>query len=518
MKKYQLFLAVLAAIVVAAGCGKGAPVAEAASQERAEAGRSGEEHKGDVELTPAALKTAGVQTGAVAEQSIQARLEVPGSVSILGNARAVVTPPVAGKVVRLYAGVGDVVRRGQPLAEIQSGDLAQAASAIAAAETQAAQAAATVRQQASAIELARGRLRTAQESLARQRRFASAGAFSQPTLVAARNELSEAQTEGAAARSDLAGAQSRLDRAERLSREGLVSKADLDQARLDVQQAQIRVERAGQRLALAQQTLGRETRIGSQGLLNAREIQAAEAEARAAKLELDQSRVQLQGAQAAQAGARRAVQNARSNAAALRGGGGGGGSTVTLTTPISGVVTERQATLGQAVERASDLFDIEDASTVWVTASVPEADVSRVQPGVGVTVTTNAYPGRTFNGTVQLVGTRLDPKTRTLPVQCSVANPARLLRADLFARVRIATGGSVRALAVPVAAVVGEGDDQAVFVDEGGKFERRKVKTGRTDGKLIEITEGVKAGDKIAVSGVFTLQSELRKGELKEEE
>lgn len=512
MKKQQLFLAALAAVVMAAGCGKGAPVAESAPKEEPAA----EGHKNDVTLKPEALKTADIRTASVSEESIQARLEVPGSVAIPGNARAVVTPPVAGKVIRLFAMVGDTVRRGQPLAEIQSGDLAEATSAIAAAETAALQAAAAVRQQTSAVELARGRLRTAQESLARQRRFASAGAFSQPTLIAARNELSEAQTEGAAARSDLAGAQSRLARAERLGAEGLVSKADLDQARLDVQQAQIRVERSGQRLTLAQGTLTRETRIGSQGLLNAREIQAAEAEARAAKLELDQARVQLQGAQSAQIGAQRAVQNARFNAAALR-GGGGGGSTVTLAAPISGVVTERQATLGQAVERASDLFDIEDASTVWVTANVPEADVSRVQPGVGVTVTTNAYPGKTFSGTVQLVGTRLDPKTRTLPVQCRVENPARLLRADLFTRVRIATGGSVRALAVPPTAVVGEGDDQAVFLDEGGKFERRKVKTGRTDGRMVEIVEGLKAGDKVAISGVFTLQSELRKGELKEE-
>jgi len=505
-------IAAFAALAMVAGCGKGAPAVEAVPE------KSADERKGDIALSPAALKTAGVQTGVVSEQSIQARLEAPGSVSIPGNARAVVTPPVAGKVVRLFANVGDTVRRGQPLAEIQSGDLAEASSAITAAETAALQAAATVRQQTSAVELARGRLRTAQESLERQRRFASAGAFSQPTLTAARNELSEAQTEGAAARSDLAGNQSRLARAERLSAEGLVSKADLDQARLDVQQAQIRVERSGQRLTLAQQTLTRETRIGSQGLLNAREIQAAEAEARAAKLELDQARVQLQGARSAQTGAQRAVQNARSNASALRGGGGGGGSTVTLTAPISGVVTERQATLGQAVERASDLFDIEDASTVWVTANVPEADVSRVRPGVGVTVTTNAYPGRTFRGTVQLVGTRLDPKTRTLPVQCRVANPARILRAELFARVRIATGGSVTALAVPLSAVVGEGDDQAVFVEEGGKFERRKVRAGRMDGRLVEIVEGLKAGDRVAVSGVFTLQSELKKDQLKGDE
>ena len=520
MKPQLYFLAVIAALFLVGGCGKSAPSeAPSGGESGAEAGHKEEaghtEGEGHIELTSEALKTAGVRTGQVAQRSIQARLEVSGSVSIPGNARAMVTPPVAGKVVRLLANVGDRVTRGQPIAVIQSGDLAEANSAIAAAETSASGASAAVRQQAAAVELARGRLRTAQSNLARQRRFASAGAFSQPSLTAARNEVSEAKTEGAAASSELAGAKSRLERAERLSREGLVSKADLDQARLEVQQAQIRVDRSTERLTLAEGTLRRESRIGQQGLLNSREIQLAEAEARAAKLELDSARIALQGATSAQAGAQRAIGNARANAAALRGGGTGSGSTVTLTAPISGIVVERGATIGQAVERASDLFDIEDAAVVWVTANVPEADVSRVQPGGSVTVVTNAYPGRTFTGKVQLVGTRLDPKSRTLPVQCRVENPQRLLRADLFAKVQLATDGQVNALGVPVSAIVGEGDDQAVFISDDGKFERRKVKTGRTDGKFVEILEGLKAGDQIATAGVFTLQSELLKEELK---
>lgn len=521
MKTNHIYFAALAALLLVGGCSKPATTEsaeggheEAGHAEGAEGEHGGEEHGSDIVLSAEALKTAGVRTGAVARQPIQARFEVPGSVTIPGNARAVVTPPVNGKIVRLLASVGDRVAKGQPLAVIQSSELAEATAGIAAAQTSAVQAAATVRQQTAAVELARGRLRTAQSNLERQRRFAEAGAFSQPTLTAARNEVSEAQTEGAAARSDLAGTRSRLARAERLSGEGLVSKADLDQARLDVQQAQIRVERSEQRLTLAQSTLQRETRIGRQGLLNAREIQTAEAEARAANLELGSARVQLQGARAALTGAQRAVGNARASAAALR-GGSGSGSTVTLVAPIAGIVVERQATLGQAVERSSDLFDIENAAVVWVTASVPEAEVSRVRPGTSVTVTTNAYPGRTFNGTVQLIGTRLDPKTRTLPVQCRVANPQRLLRADLFARVQIATEGSVVALVVPRSAISGEGDEQAVFVAEGEKFERRAVKTGRAAGDLIEITEGLKEGDRVAVSGVFTLQSELKKEELK---
>lgn len=528
MKYQPIFLAALAALLLAGGCAR-PEAAKPAEPEQQEA-RAGE--KGDkaaeepggagIELSPEALKTAGVRTGAVVRRPIQSRIEVPGSVTIPGNGRAVVTPPVSGKIVRLLASVGDRVAKGQPLAVIQSGDLAEATSTIAAAQTSAAQAAAAVRQQASAVELSRGRLRTAQANLSRQRKLAEAGAFSQPSLISARNEVSEAQTEGAAARSDLAGARSRFERAERLSREGLVSRADYDQAKLDVDQAKIRGDRAEQRLTLAQETLDRETRIGRQGLNNAREIQTAEAEARAAKLELDSARVQLQGTKSAQAGAERAVANARSRATALRGGSGtGGGSTITLVAPIAGVVVERNGTLGQAVERATDLFDIEDAAVVWVTASVPESAIARIRPGADVTVVASAYPGRTFSGVVELIGSRLDPKTRTLPVQCRVANPNRLLRAELFAKIQIPTGGSVLALVVPSAAVSGEGDEEpAVFVaEEGGeKFERRAVKIGRVEGEFIEITEGLKEGDRIAVAGIFTLQSESKKDELKGDE
>ena len=513
MRKVYLIAVAIALIAIATGCRQPAPVETPPAEPAAAATQ-----KGEIKLEPDAIKTAGIRIEVVAEHSIQARIEVPGSVSIPGNARAMVTPPVAGKVVVFFADLGSQVRLGQPLAEIQSGDLALASSAVAAAETLAIQSRAAAKQQFAAVDLARGRLRTAQVSLARQRQFASAGAFSQPTLVAARNDLSEAQTEGASARSNLLGAQSRLDRAERLSKEGLVSKADLDQARLDVQQAQIRVERSTQRLTLAEQTFQRESRIGQQGLLNAKEIQSAEAEVRASKLEVDQAEIQYQGAKSAVIGAVRAIENARSNVIALRGGGSGGGSKVTLTAPIAGVVTDRPATIGQAVERASNLFTIEDSSIVWVTANVAEDDVSRISLGANVTVTTAAYPKKSFSGSVQLIGTRLDSKTRTLPVQCRVLNPGRLLRADLFARVQIATSASIAALSVPSAAVAGEGDNQALFVEDAGKFVRRIVKTGRTDGKFVEILEGLKAGEKVAVSGIFTLQSELRKGELKGDE
>lgn len=469
-------------------------------------------------LSAEARKLAGIETQTVGQQTLVNQLVVPGQVTVPSNARAVLTPPVPGRIIELRAAIGQSVRKGDVLAVIQSAELADAASAIAEAERQEIQAKAVVEQQSNAVEIAENHLRTALSNLQRQRAFAKAGAFSQPSLTAARNELSEAQTEQSAAKSELTGAQTRLDRAERLNREGLIARAEYEQAKLDVQQAQIRLERAAERIRLAQETYSRENRLAGQGLLNAREIQAVEAEERAARLELDRARIEFRASQSALLGAHRAVQNAQEHARASRGGSQGSSGNVVLTAPITGTITDMHATIGQAVERSSDLFDIEDLRRVWVTANVPEADIARVQKGTPVTVTTSAYPGKVFSGRVNLVGARLDAKSRTLPVQCLVPNPDGKLRGDLFASVRIDTHRSIRTLAVPIGAIGGEGNDAVVFVEIDGAFRPRTVKVGRTDGTFAEISEGLEPGERVATSGIFVLQSEMRKDELKEED
>ncbi len=534
----KLWIALLAATIVIAGCGKtDASKAQGASEGAVaakdehghaadeEAGHSegeggheeGEEghEEGLIELTPEQVRIAGIRTEPAAKRFMQAELTVPGVVNPTTNAVAMVTPPVSGRVIRLMATVGDTVRKGQALAIIQSSELAQGTGAVAEAETRVLAAEAAVREAAAQVDLARSRSRSAEQTLQRQRRLAREGVFSQPSLQAAQNEVSEAQTELASSRSDVAARQNVLGRAERLFAQGLVAGAEVDQARVDLQQAKIRQERAEQRLSLAERAFERESRVNRSGLLNAREIQAAEAEARAARLEIERERIGLRSAEAAVAGARRSVQNARASAAALRGGGPGGGSTVTLTAPIAGVVTERSATIGQAVERSSDLFDIQNLDSVFVTANVPERDIPKVRVGATVRVTTDSAPGRAFGGVVRLIGSRLDPKTRALPVQVLVRNPGATLRPESFARVSLGTGGGSTALAVPRSAIVGDEDAPALFVEEGGKYERREVKLGRSAGDAVEILSGVSAGEPVVVKGAFTLMSQQQKGELK---
>lgn len=508
----KLWIAVLASLAVAVGCGDAeSPKGAGAVVVEDEHGRA---EQGLVELTPEQVRIAGIQVETATKRFMQSEFTVPGVVQTATNATAIVTPPVSGRVIRLMASVGDSVRKGQALAIVQSSELAQGNGAIADAETRALAAEAAVREAAAQVDLARARSRSADQTLERQRKLAGEGVFSQPSLQAAQNEVSESQTELASAKSDVAARQNVLSRAERLFAQGLVAGAEVDQGRVDLQQAKIRQERAEQRLALAERTFERESRVNRSGLLNAREVQSAEAESRAARLEIERQRILLRSAESARVGARRAVQNARANASALR-GGPGGGSTVTLTAPIAGIVTERTASIGQAVERSSDLFDIQNLDRVFVTANVPERDIPKVRVGAKVQVTTDSAPGRTFPGIVRLIGTRFDPKTRALPIHVLVQNPGLLLRPEGFARVTLGTGVGDTALAVPKASIVGDQEAPALFVLEGGKYERREVELGRSSGDLVEILSGVEEGESVVVKGAFTLMSQLQKGELK---
>lgn len=512
MKRSNVWMAVIGAAVILAGCSKNEP---AKPEEHA----AEEAPSKEITLSADKAKEGGIETDVVRMMPMQAELKVAGTVTSTAKGRALVTPPVSGKILRLYVNPGDVVRQGQSLAVIESPDLAQAASAIADAQRLRIQADADVRKAQAEIDLARAKLRTAQAQLSRQYALAKAGAFSQPSLQVAQNELNEAQSELQSAKADEAIHQTQLERAERLFRQELIARTELEQTRLVVTQDQVRRQRAEGRVSTATSALAREREIAQKGLLTAREVQAAEAEARSAKLEVQRAQIELDASRANVAGAQRAVASAQANYSAVRGSGnGGGGSAITLTAPIGGTVTERKATVGQAVERASELFEIENLNTVWVTANVPEKQVASISLGLRVRITAAAYPGRTFVGVVQLLGNHLDPKTRTMPVQCLVQNSAGLLREDMFATVLLGIGKSTTTLVVPDSAVDRHTEEIAVFVASGDKYEKRIVEVGRSAGGFTEILSGLKAGERVVTKGLFIVESESRKNELKGEE
>jgi RND family efflux transporter MFP subunit len=153
---------------------------------------------------------------------------------------------------------------------------------------------------------------------------------------------------------------------------------------------------------------------------------------------------------------------------------------------------------------------VADLSTVWVIADVFEYEAVNIRLNQPATLTLTYLPGRTFHGRVSYILPQVDPATRTLKVRLEVANPGYALKPDMYGEVEFQTGGA-RKLVVPLSAVLNSGDHQTVFVDRGnGYFEPRAVKIGEQMDGRIEILSGLKAGERIVVSGNFLMDSESR--------
>src|SRR3954464_7504919 len=114
-------------------------------------------------------------------------------------------------------------------------------------------------------------------------------------------------------------------------------------------------------------------------------------------------------------------------------------SVFSLTAPISGIVVERNATVGATVGSDANLFKIIDLSSVWIDANVFEKDLGRVRRGQEVKVTVPAFPGVTFSGRVILISSVVNPETRGVQVRTEVSNADGRLKPDMFANVEIIT-------------------------------------------------------------------------------
>lgn len=175
----------------------------------------------------------------------------------------------------------------------------------------------------------------------------------------------------------------------------------------------------------------------------------------------------------------------------------------TLTSPIDGVVVDRQLGPGQFVQAGSGpVFTVADPSSVWLLANVREADAGVVKPKQWVEVHVLAYPKRAFRAQITYVAAVVDPVTHRLPVRAEIDNRDGALKPEMFASFRIETSGASESLAVPEEAVVYEGDTTHVWVVSGeGLITYRGVRVGRVNDGLIEILEGLAAGEKVVTRG-----------------
>jgi RND family efflux transporter MFP subunit len=181
---------------------------------------------------------------------------------------------------------------------------------------------------------------------------------------------------------------------------------------------------------------------------------------------------------------------------------------ITFYSPVTGHVSERKVFPNQYVTPDTELYKIADHSEVWVYASVYEDEISLVSMGQEVLITSEAVPNRVIKGRVNYIQPHLMEDTRTLPVRIEVPNPELKLNPGLFVNVELKVPLG-RRLTVPDSAVLDSGTRQLVFVQEApGILEPRIVQVGiRTNG-LAEILAGLKAGETVASSATFLIDSE----------
>ena len=184
--------------------------------------------------------------------------------------------------------------------------------------------------------------------------------------------------------------------------------------------------------------------------------------------------------------------------------------TLTLRSPVSGLVTAKNVVEGARVSPADAPLEITDLSAVWVLADLYESDLARVKVGAPAELTLGAYPGRTYRGRVAFLDPQVDPRTRTVKARLAFSNPLGDLKPEMFGEVAFRTDAR-KGLTVPADAVLDSGARKVVFVALGdGRFEPREVRTGASRGDAVEIVSGLKAGESVVTQANFLVDSESR--------
>jgi len=176
--------------------------------------------------------------------------------------------------------------------------------------------------------------------------------------------------------------------------------------------------------------------------------------------------------------------------------------------PVAGTIVEQNVTSAAGVkslDNAPNLFTIADLSNVWILCDVYENDLARVHVGDRAAIELNAYPDRHLSGRVANISRLLDPNTRAAKVRIELANPAGLLKPNMFATVHFVTQGAKVHTVVPSSAVLRLQDRDWVFVKlDGGRFRRTEVEAGPVNaGKTQQILSGLRPGDEVVTTALL---------------
>ena len=353
------------------------------------AGEKANEHAGEkeghIELSPAAIENAGIEVLTAGPGEVSVTLSLPGEVTLNQETLAHVTPRVGGAAREVRKQVGELVKKGELLATIDSRDLA------------------------------------------------------------------EVQREFLATKERLALAEATFERAELLEKENISADKDYLAARQALAEARIEHRSAAQKL-------------------------------------------QATGGLAPSGG-------------------------YALVAPLSGTIIEKHINVGEVLNEETRAFTIADLSTIWVNVTVYAKDLPRVAAGQLAEVRAEGI-AKPAQGKIAYLGQIVGEQTRSATARIVLNSPGSAWRPGLFVTVEVVIDSGPAAVVVHDDAVQTVEGAEVVFVHEGDGFEARPIKLGRVgysaeskDGRLIEILDGLKAGERYVSKNSFILKAELGKSE-----
>jgi len=182
--------------------------------------------------------------------------------------------------------------------------------------------------------------------------------------------------------------------------------------------------------------------------------------------------------------------------------------TITVYSPGSGIVIEKNVLQGQKIMAGENLYKIADLSRVWILGEIYEYELPFLKTGQEANISLSYYPGESFGGKIIYIYPYLNPATRTNQVRIEVANPGLKLKPEMYANLDIRVDYGTK-LTVPTDAVLDAGQTKIVFVAKSdGYFEPREVKIGVRGQDIVEVLSGVSDGESVVTSANFLVDSE----------
>jgi membrane fusion protein, multidrug efflux system len=183
---------------------------------------------------------------------------------------------------------------------------------------------------------------------------------------------------------------------------------------------------------------------------------------------------------------------------------------IPVSSPITGVVSQRWVDVGDMIPAKSKLFEIQSITKLLADVPVSELDIRKLKMGQTVEIFADACPERNFNGAIQRIYPQVEAKTRNAMVEIRILDPCPNLKAGMFVRVTFITRILEKAIAIPLQAIIDRPQKKICFIVNEGKAREVTVSTGLESEGWVEIVEGLNEGDALIVEG----QEQLKNGSM----